>query len=112
MVGVAVVAQRRAKAGPVLPPPTKALATGVKVRVFAAYSRRVPSARAKAIRVPIVTRWWGDNHRPVPLIIGSAKILLIVRSAMMGRAGLRPAHARVLSEHRRGNGGGKNYHCT
>jgi hypothetical protein len=87
---------------------TKTLATGVEVRAFAAHSRRVPYVPyAKA-----VSRDGGDIGRPVPLIIRSAKILLIVRSAMMGRAGLRPAHARVLSKHRRGNGGGKNYNSA
>ena len=87
---------------------TKTLAAGVKVRVFTAYSRRVPYVpHARS-----VSRDGGDIGRPVPLIIGSAKILLIVRSAMMGWAGLRPAHAHVLSEHRGSTGGGKNYQYT
>jgi hypothetical protein len=55
---------------------------GTEIGIFAAYSRGVPSIEAKAIRVPIVTRWWGDDHRPVPLIIGSAKL-----HVMLGRCG-------------------------
>ena|ERR1700674_616269 len=91
---------------------TKTLAAGVKVGVFAAYSRRVASTEAEVFYVPAALRLGAGIKRPVQLIIGSAKILLIVRSAMMGRAGLRPAHARVLSKHRRGNGGGKNYNSA
>ena len=91
MVGIAVVAQRRAKARPVLPPPTKTLATGVKVRIFAADSRRIPSTKAKVLDVAAVPRWWGGIEVLVQLIVGST--IPIIGSAMMGR----------LSEHRRGD---------
>ena len=83
---------------------------GAARRVFAAYPRPVHS-KAKV---------WGGIEGPVRLIIRSAKIPAIIGSAMIGRAGLwpetvaasRPEHAHVLSEHRRGNGGGKNYRST
>ena len=55
---------------------------GTEIRIFAADSRGVPSAKAKAIHVPIVTRWWDDNHWLVPLIIGPAKLRV-----MLGRRG-------------------------
>jgi hypothetical protein len=55
---------------------------GTEIRIFAADSRGVPSAKAKAVRVPVVTCWWDNNHRPVPLIIGSAKLRV-----MLGRRG-------------------------
>jgi hypothetical protein len=35
---------------------TKTLATGVKVRVFAAYSRRIPSTKTEVIEVPFGPR--------------------------------------------------------
>src|ERR1700721_2609628 len=80
-------------------------------RVFAAYPRPIHSTKAK-VR--------GGIEWPVRLIVRSAKIPPIIGSAMIGRAGLwpetvaasRPGHARVLSEHRGGNSGGKNYHST
>src|ERR1700693_3262410 len=83
---------------------------GAERRVFAARSRRVPSAIAKVLHVPAVLRSWDDVEGPIQLIVRSAIIRPIMGSAMM--AASRPEQARVLSEHRRGNGGGKNYHCT
>ena len=85
------------------------LARGVEVRVFAAHSRRVPSTKPKVLQVSeLVPRLWGGIARAVQLIIRSA-IILIIGSAMRAS---RPDKARILSEHRRGNGGGKNYHST
>src|ERR1700722_11879156 len=87
------------------------LARGVEVWVFATHSRRVPSTKTKVIPVyQLVPRLRsGIVGRPVKLIICSAIIRLIMGSAV---AASRPDNARVLSEHRRGNGGGKNYHST
>jgi hypothetical protein len=87
------------------------LARGIEVWVFAAHSRRVPSTKTKVLPVyQLVPRLWGGIvGRPVKLIIRSAIIRLIMGSAVVAS---RPDNARVLSEHRRGNGGGKNYHST
>jgi len=71
---------------------------GVKRRVFAAHSRRIPSTKPEVLHVPVLLRLWDSIGGPAQLIIRCA----IIRPAMMGR----------LSEHRRSNGGGKNYHST
>jgi hypothetical protein len=85
------------------------LARGVEVRVFAAHSRRIPSTKPKILQVSqLVPRLWGGIASAVQLIIRSA-IILIIGSVVMAS---RPDKARILSEHRRGNGGGKNYYST
>jgi hypothetical protein len=81
------------------------LARGVEVWIFAADSRRIPSAKAKVLDVPACLCSWDGIL--VQLIIRSAKIRPGMGSAMMRRE-----HARVSSERRRGNRGGKNYHST
>ena len=86
------------------------LARGAERRIFAAHSRWVAAAKAKALPVRAVLRSWGA----VQLIIPCARIRPMVRDRLRLRTGVaaRPEHARVLCEHRRGNGGGKNYHGT
>jgi hypothetical protein len=75
---------------------------GIERRVFAAHPRRVPSNEAKSLHVPAIQRSRGGVERPVQLIIRSVRIPQTIRSAVMGR----------LSEHGRGNSGGKKYHST
>jgi hypothetical protein len=73
---------------------------GIEVWVLAAHSRRVPSAKAEVLDVPAAQRdgiGWSAH-----LIIRSAVIPNMMVSAMIW-----PEHARVLSEYRRGDGGGK-----
>ena len=85
------------------------LARGVEVWAFAAHSRRIPSTKPKILQVSqLVPCLWGGIASAVQLIIRSA-IILIIGSVVMAS---RPDKARILSEHRRGNGGGKNYHST
>src|ERR1700691_594141 len=93
-----------------MPRPFELASGGTERRVFAARSRRVPSAITKVLHVPAVLRLRGDVEGPIQLIIRSAIIQPIMDSAMIAVS--RPEQAHVLSEHRRGNGGGKNYHCT
>jgi hypothetical protein len=57
-------------------------AGGAERGVDTAHSRRVPSAESKVVAIPIVTCRWGNIHRPVVVVVGSAKPHL-----MFGRRG-------------------------
>jgi hypothetical protein len=76
---------------------------GLEIRVVTAGERPVPSAEAKVLYVPPALSW-GYIGRAVPLIVCSAKILLIVGAAVMGR----PKQACILREDRACDGRGKN----
>jgi hypothetical protein len=85
-------------APPVLPSPTLAsVSCGMVRRVFTARKRPV---EFEVLYAPPPIRSWGGVGGSGHLIIRPA--IPIQRSAMMGR----------LSEHRRSNGGGKNYYST
>jgi hypothetical protein len=67
----------------VLPSPPKALAAGVKVRVFAAHSRRVAPTEAKVLFVPaLLIRQRLCIEFRVRLIVRSAKIPIIRRDGL------------------------------
>jgi hypothetical protein len=76
---------------------------GVQRRVFAANPRRIAATKAEVLDVPFALRRRDGIGWPAHLIIGAAVIPNMMVSAMM----IRPEHARVLGEYRRGDGGGK-----
>jgi hypothetical protein len=80
-------------------------ARGIEVGVFAAHSRGISSAKSEVL---LIDQLFMRLRRVIvggpALIVCSTKILVVDGSAMMGRR----SHVRVLSEHRRGDGSGKN----
>jgi hypothetical protein len=66
------------------------------------FTARKRSVEFEVLYAPPTIRSWSGIGWPGRLVVHSAKIPEIAGSAMMGR----------LSEHRRGNGGGKNYYST
>src|SRR5580693_4834722 len=103
------------KPGPALPSPTRTLASGVKVRVFAADPRRVTSTDAKVLYVAelLVRQRLRIEHRVRP-IIRSAKTPIIrytiVRPIVCDELQTVAWPDLILSEHRRGDCSGKNDH--
>lgn len=79
----------------------------IEPRGFTANPRRIASTEAEVLYVPLVIRLGGRIERPVQLIVRTAKIPLIVGSAIVTMISRRD-YARILSGSRTGDGGGNN----
>jgi hypothetical protein len=89
---------------------------GVKRRIFAARSRRVPSTETEVLNVSAVLQF--VDVKPARLVISSVKIPSIIGPAMMVGCPRLPfqtpaaSSALVLGKHGRGYGRGKNNGST